>query len=513
MTVVGTDNFTRANASTLGTASDGHAWSAFLGSLGNTTITSNVGIVNGSVGGPQVMTLNSASTQADSEVLARFLYGFSPGHRLHVFFRLSSASINNCLYVRFNGSIQVAYYNGSTPTTIANTSAPMTDGTWYWTRTRVQGTTVYVRYWADGTSEPGTWNVTQSFSTQSATINATGKTGFGELGNGINAELNSYSYDDLVVPTVACATTSIAKTYIRAAMRTASVEKNKVASKIYTKGIAKDAVRVGITTKAVEKDVVRAKMSLPLVEKDKTLASLKTQAIEKNVTRAKLRASAVETSKVRSKGSTPVLAPSQVRSKLSTPAIEKSSVRARLKSVTVEKFRMSFHMTTPAIEKSLTSIKLATTTVEKFKTSSQVVLHPTVTAQWAVQMAFFSLLTNTTAVTNIVGDRIFDSAPKDGIFPYIQIGFASETPFNVFGKKGKNIIATIDIYSRHKGNIEIQQLKNLVDNLIDEKPLTLVGHTHTGTIATLSRTTTEYDAPYEIRHQICQFRVYTQENS
>jgi hypothetical protein len=58
--------------------------------------------------------------------------------------------------VRSN-SIDTYRFNGSTYTAITNGVFSVTSGTWCWVRFRVNGSTVQARVWADGDSEPGTW--------------------------------------------------------------------------------------------------------------------------------------------------------------------------------------------------------------------------------------------------------------------------------------------------------------------------------------------------------------------
>lgn len=58
--------------------------------------------------------------------------------------------------VRSN-SIDTYRFNGSTYTAITNGTFSVTSGTWCWVRFRVNGSTIQARAWADGDSEPGTW--------------------------------------------------------------------------------------------------------------------------------------------------------------------------------------------------------------------------------------------------------------------------------------------------------------------------------------------------------------------
>lgn len=59
--------------------------------------------------------------------------------------------------VRTN-SIDTYRFTGATFTAITNTTVSFSSGTWCWVRFRINGTTVRARIWADGDSEPGTWD-------------------------------------------------------------------------------------------------------------------------------------------------------------------------------------------------------------------------------------------------------------------------------------------------------------------------------------------------------------------
>jgi hypothetical protein len=67
---------------------------------------------------------------------------------------------------------------------------------------------------------------------------------------------------------------------------------------------------------------------------------------------------------------------------------------------------------------------------------------------------------------------ILDNPSKDQSFPYIVIE-ASETPNNTFNRKGRNVVVTIHIYSRHQGSKEGLQIYSRLNELLDVEPLSL----------------------------------------
>lgn len=68
---------------------------------------------------------------------------------------------------------------------------------------------------------------------------------------------------------------------------------------------------------------------------------------------------------------------------------------------------------------------------------------------------------------------VFDDVPQGQSFPFIQVGTATETPRNTFGRKGREATITLDIFSRYQGFKEALQIYSRVDELLDGEPLTL----------------------------------------
>ena len=75
-----------------------------------------------------------------------------------------SSRTGYALRVRSN-SIDTYRFNGSTYTAIQNGSFSVTSGTWCWVRFRVNGSSIQARAWADGDSEPGSWQCDTTDST------------------------------------------------------------------------------------------------------------------------------------------------------------------------------------------------------------------------------------------------------------------------------------------------------------------------------------------------------------
>jgi hypothetical protein len=75
--------------------------------------------------------------------------------------------------------ISLTRYNGGVMATIADSTFNWKEGTWYWARLRVIGSTAYGRIWKYGNSEPGTWAVSGSV----GTVTSAGWSGVADYSN------------------------------------------------------------------------------------------------------------------------------------------------------------------------------------------------------------------------------------------------------------------------------------------------------------------------------------------
>lgn len=85
--------------------------------------------------------------------------------------------------------LQVHKYVGGTGTTIVDYSFSWSTGTKYWIRLRANGTTVQAKIWADGGSEPGTWQV----DTTDSSISGTGWAGIFTFQGAVAANHDTYA--------------------------------------------------------------------------------------------------------------------------------------------------------------------------------------------------------------------------------------------------------------------------------------------------------------------------------
>lgn len=201
MAIVRADTFTRANASgSWGTASDGNTWAGLSGNAGDgaLAIASNEGTLSGSSTASSWLQLGSALSSVDAEGLVRFAVSTPTGttsDTAGIFLRASS-NTNYMLGRYTNGNLQLLSKLAGTTVTNSTAAFTPTAGTFYWLKVRFQGSSVYLRCWADGSGEPGTWNIGPITDTNFSSAGESGLFGFGAT----LTKFDHFSVDDLSSP-------------------------------------------------------------------------------------------------------------------------------------------------------------------------------------------------------------------------------------------------------------------------------------------------------------------------
>jgi hypothetical protein len=195
--VVASDTFTRANnASSWGTASDGKTWTN-LGAAATLSIASNEGVLAGSGSSNVFMRLGSG-TASDQFALVRF--SRTQTTLLYSGITLRFTDANNW-YLCYVGSSQIFIDKtvGGTYTNLASASKTFTNGTFYWLRAEVIGTTLHVRAWADGSTEPTTWDI-------AITDSALASGGYGLFGQMNTSDSIQFDTFSVKTPVTVCIT-------------------------------------------------------------------------------------------------------------------------------------------------------------------------------------------------------------------------------------------------------------------------------------------------------------------
>lgn len=93
-----------------------------------------------------------------------------------------------------------------------------------------------------------------------------------------------------------------------------------------------------------------------------------------------------------------------------------------------------------------------------------------------LQGAIVSALKNTSGVTALVGQRIYDQAPPSPTFPYVTLGDMQVLPDKANCIDGVEVFTQIDAWSRTVGYPEVKNIGKAISAALDDQELTVSGH-------------------------------------
>jgi hypothetical protein len=99
--------------------------------------------------------------------------------------------------------------------------------------------------------------------------------------------------------------------------------------------------------------------------------------------------------------------------------------------------------------------------------------HPSLALQKAVHAA----LVADAGVGALVGDRIFDAAPRVATFPYVTLGDARATDWSTGSEDGSEHRLLLHVWSRERGKAECWAVLAAVGDALHDAALELDGHT------------------------------------
>lgn len=219
MSIIASDTFIRANQSGFGTSSGGQVWSTPRGT-GTYSITANEG-VNSANGANFSVARIGSGTATSVEVLVR-LKPADTTSNIGTIARFVDA--NNFYYgVLVSGVARIGKNVSGTFTTLASTSVTYTTSNFYWLRFNLVSTTLRLKFWQDGSSEPTAWTVTTTDASLSSGgyglgSDATGSTSFDTM-----TVTNAPGTRTITPVTVALKTTTTRTVPDTAALKTTSV--------------------------------------------------------------------------------------------------------------------------------------------------------------------------------------------------------------------------------------------------------------------------------------------------
>lgn len=169
MTILAQDTFIRANQANFGTASDGiNVWGSPINSaVATAAISSDEGVMTGTTGGGDSQIILGSLTPTNINMLIRT--STSNTSQLNgVLWRYTSASGGSGYRCGFFGgtTFNVDKYTAGARANIGSFSFAYTASAFYWIRLiHTSSGTLEIRVWQDGSSEPNTWNLTQTETT------------------------------------------------------------------------------------------------------------------------------------------------------------------------------------------------------------------------------------------------------------------------------------------------------------------------------------------------------------
>ncbi|HZP20090.1 MAG TPA: DUF3168 domain-containing protein [Bauldia sp.] len=96
-------------------------------------------------------------------------------------------------------------------------------------------------------------------------------------------------------------------------------------------------------------------------------------------------------------------------------------------------------------------------------------------ASHALQKAIFAALAGDAAVGALIGDRIYDAAPRDAAFPYVGLGQASFADWSTSTEAGAEHRLVLHVWSRERGKAETLRIIAAVTAALDDAALALDG--------------------------------------
>ena len=126
-----------------------------------------------------------------------------------------------------------------------------------------------------------------------------------------------------------------------------------------------------------------------------------------------------------------------------------------------------------------------------------------------VQQALYSRLTGDSALMDLI-TGVYDYVPETAVYPYLVLGEAIETPDNRHGGFGRQTVATLHVWTRHRGHSRGLTIGAQVTALLDHQPLTITGLHHVSTLFEFSQPLVDPEPPGDIRHLVLRYRITTE---
>ncbi len=125
-----------------------------------------------------------------------------------------------------------------------------------------------------------------------------------------------------------------------------------------------------------------------------------------------------------------------------------------------------------------------------------------------IQTAIYRRLTGDATLTALV-TGVLDDVVESQAHPYVVLGEAIETPDNAHNRFGRQVVATLHVWSRFRGFSQALAIAGRLVELLDHQPMTLTGHVVVSVRHEFTQTLRDPDP--EIRHVPVRFRITTEQ--
>jgi hypothetical protein len=125
-----------------------------------------------------------------------------------------------------------------------------------------------------------------------------------------------------------------------------------------------------------------------------------------------------------------------------------------------------------------------------------------------LQKGIFEALAANVALAALVGNRIFDHAPANAVFPYITFGRTSVYDWSTGTENGAEQLFTVHVWSKGKGKKEALEIMELAREALHDAPLELEEHRLVNLRLEFSEA--RYDDRNEAHHGLLRFRAVTE---
>lgn len=131
----------------------------------------------------------------------------------------------------------------------------------------------------------------------------------------------------------------------------------------------------------------------------------------------------------------------------------------------------------------------------------------------AVLTAVVTTLKATSAVTTLVGSRIYNDVPQGSTYPYVEVTAPTDSRQDTFGRFGSSTLLDIKAVSQEFGDREASRILDACLTALDFTQPALTGHTTLGLVWESSDRFRQVVNGIVTRHHVATFRAWTEQET